>query len=332
VTRADLANIKGTDPCAGLLCASLPMDLPLFNHVAYSVPTDSGGGFPQNTYDTVNRIDYNLSDKTQIYGRYALYSEVDQVGVLSNGPYSNYDLGQNFFNHNGLLSVIHTFSPEWLSQSKAVFNRLTNLQQGITGRGVVPTMYPNTSGAVAIGADDIAFPGYNPFTPGNGGAFGGPQNLLQLYQDMSYTRGKHSFRFGGTYDYQRDNRTYAAYQTAVDGLAAHGGGIGPSLSGLLAGQFADIKAAIDPQGHFPCANASQPTPGCEVSLPVGAPSFSRSNRYHEFALYGQDSWKVRPRITLNLACAGSFLARSITSTKTWTPTGTTPGSALPIAG
>jgi outer membrane receptor protein involved in Fe transport len=289
-------NQLPSDPCAGLGCASLPMNLPLFNHVAYSVPSDAGGGSPQNAYSTVNRIDYNLSDRTQIYGRYALYKELDQVGVLSNSPFDNYDLGQNFFNHNGLLSVIHTLSPRLVSQSKVVFNRLTNLQDGITSRGLVPTMYPNRSGPVAIGSDNIAFPGYNPFTPGNGGAFGGPQNLLQFYQDMNYTRGSHSFRFGGTYDYQRDNRTYAAYQTAVDSLS-RSAGLGPALSALVAGQFSEIRVAIDPQGKYPCSVA--PT-NCNVSLPVSAPNFSRSNRYHEFALYAQDSWKIRPRFTVNL--------------------------------
>ena len=57
-----------------------------------------------------------------------------------------------------LLSVIHTFSPNLVSQSKVVFNRLTNLQEGITSRGLVPTMYPNATGAVSIGADLIGVP------------------------------------------------------------------------------------------------------------------------------------------------------------------------------
>jgi outer membrane receptor protein involved in Fe transport len=289
-------NIPGGDPCAGFACASLPMNMPLFTHVSYSVPTDSGGGYPQSTYMTMNRVDYNLSDKTQMYGRYALYSENDATGVLSNSPYDNYDLGQTFFNQNALFSLIHTFSPQWVSQSKVVYNRLTNVQQGLTSRGLVPTMYTNTSGSTAIGSDTIAFPGYNPFTPGNGGAFGGPQNLVQLYEDVNYTRGKHSFRLGGSYTYQRDNRTYAAYQTAVDGLA-DSAGLAPALDGLLAGTYTDINVAVDPQGKYPCAV----NPGnCNVTLPVGGPNFSRSNRYNEFALYAQDSWKVRPRFTLNL--------------------------------
>lgn len=295
ITRNGLTSLLGTDPCAGLACASLPGTLPLFNHLAYNVPTDAGGGNPQNTYMTVNRVDYNLSERTQLYGRYALFNETDQAGVVASSPYNNYDLAQTYLNHNALFSVIHTFSPSLVSQSKVVFNRLTNLQQGLTSRGLVPTMYPNATGAVSIGSDNIGFPGYNPFTPGNGGAFGGPQNLIQLYEDMSYTRGKHSFRFGATYDYQRDNRTYAAYQTAVDALSK--GGLGPALSGLLSGNFTDIKVAVDPQGKFPCA--VDPT-NCQVNLPVTGPNFSRSNRYHEFGLYAQDSWKIRPRFTLNL--------------------------------
>jgi outer membrane receptor protein involved in Fe transport len=302
VSRSGIADINGADPCAGFQCASLPMSLPLFQHVSYSAPTDAGGGYPQNGYDTYNRIDYNLSEKTQLYGHYALYGEVDQVGVLSNSPYGNYDLGQKYFNHNFLFSVIHVFSPNLLSQSKVVFNRLSNLQEGLTSRGLVPTMYANTNGAVAIGADNIAFPGYNPFTPGNGGAFGGPQNLLQFYEDMNYTHGAHALRFGGTYEYIRDNRTYAAFQTAVDGLAA-ANGLGPALDGLLAGTFNDINVAVDPQGHFPCAVDAN---NCNVTLPVTGPNFSRSNRYHEFALYAQDSWKIRPRFTLNLGLRWEF--------------------------
>jgi len=34
--------------------------------------------------------------------------------------------------------------------------------------------------------------------------------------------------------------------------------------------------------------------------PVTPPNFSRSNADHEAALYVQDSWKLRPRLTLNL--------------------------------
>jgi hypothetical protein len=59
------------------------------------------------------------------------------------------------------------------------------------------------------------------------------------------------------------------------------------MSGTLNG----FQTAINPQGHFP---------GETVSYPLTQPNFSRSNRYKESALYVQDSYKVAPRVTLNL--------------------------------
>ncbi|MDP9172077.1 MAG: TonB-dependent receptor, partial [Acidobacteriota bacterium] len=294
----DLTAIYGRNPCTGLACATLSPTLPLFTHVAYDAPVDGGGGFPQSTGNTFGRLDYNLSERTRIYARYALYRESDDQGVLSSSPYSNYDLGQSFFNQSFVASATHMFSARLTAQSKVALSRLSDSQQGLTSRGVVPTMYANPISPVAIGNDNVAFPGYNPFTPGGSGAFGGPQNILQFYHDVSWTRGSHSFRFGGSYQYMRDNRTDAAYQTAVDSLS-QGGGLGPAVNGLLSGQFAQISVAVNPQGKFPCGTAPV-SAGCSIALPAGPPNFSRSNRYHDYAMYVQDAWKITPRITLNL--------------------------------
>ena len=68
--------------------------------MAYSVPSDSGAGAPQNTYSTVARVDYNFSDKTTLYGRYALYSEDDFAGYINSSPYVGYDTGQTNFNQS----------------------------------------------------------------------------------------------------------------------------------------------------------------------------------------------------------------------------------------
>jgi hypothetical protein len=298
VTLSSLTALSGENPCTGLACATLPAGLPLFSHVAYQAPADSGGGFPQNTWNTYERVDYNLSDRTQIYARYGLYSENDLSGVLSNSPYSNYDLGQSQFDNTFLASITHSWNDRWISQTKLDFNRFTIEQQGLTSRGVVPTMYANPVAPVAIGSDNVAFPGYNPFSPGSGGAFGGPQNTLQLQHDVSWTKGSHLIRFGGSYEYVRDNRTDAAYQTAVDSLS-YGGGLGAAVNGLLSGQFAQIEVAVNPQGKLPCA-ANAPASSCSLTLPVSAPNFSRSNRFNEGALYAQDYWKPRRRLAVNL--------------------------------
>ena len=52
-------------------------------------------------------------------------------------------------------------------------------------------------------------------SPGNAIPFGGPQKLLQLYQDQTWIRGKHDLRFGGSYVHIADDRTFGAYANAV---------------------------------------------------------------------------------------------------------------------
>ncbi len=282
-TLNDLAKASGRNPCTGFACATLPADLPLFSHIAYSAPADSGGGTPQTTWNTVSRVDYNVSEKTRIYARYALYSEDDPAGTLSSSPYSNYDLGQTQFDNSFLASLTRIWNPRRVSNTSISFERLNIVQQGLTSRGVVPGMYANPFSPVVIGNDSVVFPGYNPFSAGTEGTFGGPQNTGELNHDTSWVIGSHTLRFGGNYRYIRDNRTDAAFQTALGSLSSSAG-IGPALNGLLSGRFAHVQVAVNPQV----------LPGS-----VSPPDFSRSNRFHDGALYVQDYWKPFRRLTVN---------------------------------
>ncbi len=298
--RNQLASL-GSDPCSGSSptggCVAFNPSAPMFDLVSYNVPSDSGAGIPQNTYSTVGRVDYNLNDNTTIYARYALYSEADQAGSIANNPYAGYNVSQNLFNNSLIVSMTHTFSPRFVSQSKLDFNRFNTLQPVPSG-GVIPTYYLGAlNSATAIGPYNVALPGQYPFAPGNGGTpYGGPQNFGEAYQDFSYTAGKHELRFGGSLTYLRDNRSYGAYNS---GLQTFGNTLGLGMDNFLAGQLFEYQAAIYPQGKFPCINGVQ-TPDCTITLPVGPPDFERSNRYHEGGLYFQDSWKLSKRLTLNL--------------------------------
>ncbi len=268
-------------------CAALPGSTPMFGQVNYPVPTDAGGGSPSNGYQTVARVDYNLSDRTTIYGRYALQSTDYFVGTNANSPYKGYNTGAKIFNNNILLSVTHTFSPHLVTQSKIVFNRLNDLQP-LGDAPVGPTLYFLGYTAQRINGIRVAFPGYLPFSPGSAIPFGGPQNLGQLYQDASWIHGNHQFRFGGQYIYLRDNRAFGAYEEAVETL---GTSLKQGMDNFLNGQLRTFSAAIYPQGKYP---------GDTITLPVGPPDFTRSNRYNDFAFYAQDNWRIHPRVTLNL--------------------------------
>ncbi len=285
-TKSMIPNLcNATGPCA-----NLPASTPVWATVNYPVPTDAGGGNPQNQYQSVSRIDYNLSDKTMIYGRYAIQSLNYFVGVVGDSPYKGYDSGESIFNNNALLSVTHTFSPRLVSQIKFVYNRLNDLQP-LGDNPATPSMYlssANVASKIPSIGIRVALPGYLPYSPGSAIPFGGPQNLGQIYEDVSWVKGTHTLRFGGNYIYLRDNRAFGAYQEAVEQL---GSNLKQGMDNFLLGQLSTFQAAIYPQGKYP---------GQTVTLPVGPPDFTRSNRYHDFAFYAQDSWRIHHRFTANL--------------------------------
>jgi outer membrane receptor protein involved in Fe transport len=301
LTKSDLAA-RGVNICGGAAaggpCNSLPGTTPMFTRVAYNVAADSGGGAPRNELQLVGRMDYNRSEKTQIYGRYAIQHQNLFVGTVGESPYAGYDTGQRFRGQSYLLSLVRAFSPTLVSQSKAVFNRFNSLQP-LGEKPVTPTLYFNPNSGQALLGNWMALPGYLPYTPGSGIPFGGPQNFIQLYHDVSWTKGRHQVRFGGSYTYLRDNRSFGAYQEPVMALNTTTAW-GKSIDNLLLGQVQRFNGAVSPQGKFPCDDAAHPTAACTLTLPVGPPDFTRSNRYHEFGLYGQDSWKVTRNLTLNL--------------------------------
>lgn len=277
----------------------------VFGIVSYQTPNDSGGGPPQNAYSMVHRLDYNFTNKTNLYGRYAFLHQNEFDGFNNNSPFVGFDTGQTQRNHNFLLSVSHIFSPTMVSDSKFNFNRLTNEQPLNPAQPVQPTLYLNANFDRTIQAQPFCLTGYSCTTPGNSIPFGGPQNALEFGQSFAITVGKHEFRFGGQYIYTRDNRTFGAYENAVQALEPGGNGsVASAVENLLTGHAGWFQVVVDPQGKFPCFKDQDGntivTPDCSINLPATQPSFSRSNRYHDSAFYGQDNWKVTPKLTLNL--------------------------------
>lgn len=262
-----------SDPCIGL-----PAATPLFNEVAWQSPEDVGGGAPENSYAVLGNVDYVLDPRTRLSARYALWSESDFAGSVSSSPYLGYDTGARFFDNRFTLSGDRQWSPSLSSSVRATFSRLTNLEPlGANPPG--PTLYMSALAPVSLAGQPVLLPGYNPQTPGAPLPSGGPQNVASLAADSSRLLGGHELRFGGEFTYIQDNRAFGAYQNAVEGL---GTTVGSGIDGFLSGQLHEFDAAINPQ------------------TPASLPSFARSDRYRDPALYAQDTWKLMRRLTLNL--------------------------------
>lgn len=266
---------------------SLPNSTPAFGETRFSVPSDVGAGLPQDTWQTVARVDYNFSSRTQLYGRFAYDHKTFAPGSINFSPYSGYDTGERDKNQNWNLSLVHNFSPRFTTATKLIFNRLFQIQP-LGTQPVSPTLYLVGSPFTRLNNRLLSLPGYSQFTPGNAIPFGGPQNVGQVVEDASFNRGKHQWTFGGAFVYLQDNRAFGAYQNATEQLGTNKV---TGLNNLVTGNLALFQAAVFPQGKFP---------GDTLTLPVGPPDFTRSDRYKDWNAYVNDSWRYTPRLTVNL--------------------------------
>jgi hypothetical protein len=273
---------------------------PLFGETVFSAPTDAGGGSPQNTYNVLGRADWNISDKTQAYGRYVLYHEQLFTGADFNSPYSQYNVGELDKNFAALGNITHEFSSSLLANLKASFSRINiGLNYDKTLQNV-PTLFVSSN--ATIEGNYIQLPGFYDTNPANGGLpYGGPQNVIQINPDLSWTKGRHSMKFGSQIIYIQSNRAYGAYAQAGEQL---GGNQKSGLDNLVTGNVYSFKVAVDPKGATPCSKdyitgTLTQTAGCEVTLPASSPSFARSDRFRDWAVYAQDAFTIDPRLTVN---------------------------------
>jgi hypothetical protein len=255
-TTCDTANAADPNTLA---------NFPIFGRVERNGPRDAGAGTPQNTVLATGRVDFNLSEKTQLFARYA-FEDDDQFASVRQA-YTP-DLDQPFLvrNNNILLNLTRTWSSQFVTESRVVYNRIKYENP----------LVPKPSG----------FPGFVILTesvnlPSGASSFGGPQNLYQFFQTATWVKGDHNIKFGGQYIHLRDNRTFGAFETAEARFTG--------LNDFLRGVVNRYTIAINPKGAFP---------GQAVAAPFGPPSFTRHFRYNEPAVFIQDTWKIHPRVTL----------------------------------
>ena len=289
---SDLATLAQTNPAI--------MTTTLFGQSIYQVPADSGGGSPVNEWISFDRADWTINQNTSLFGRYIQESAINPAGDVNSSPYDGYNTAQTQFNHSLEISLSKAFNSSLASTTKVLGSRLNNAQP-LGSAPVGPTLYVNSASAIALGGSDINFPGYSQTAPGNALPFGGPQNFIEAGEDLAWTKGKHQFTFGGSFLFIKDNRTFGAYEEAVDALVQSGSK--GALSNFINGGLGYLNVAINPNGVYPCTRsiatgAYNIDPSCEIQLPATSPNFSRSNRYQDGSAYASDSFKATDHLTL----------------------------------
>jgi Carboxypeptidase regulatory-like domain len=295
-------NFTKTYTAGDLGIAGVPASTPAFGIVGYPAAVNTGGSVPQDTYNIVGRVDFNMNARTSMFFRYANYHELDQSGAVFASPYNQYNVGAANKAQAYLYSLTHVFNPFMTSSTKLSFSRFNAPFTYDTALQNVPTLFVSNNAQLPGTGTFIQLPGFFDFTTGIGGLpSGGPQNTVQINQDFNFQKGRHSMQFGAQILYIQDNNAFGAYAQAVEQV---GNNRTAGLNNLVTGDLFQFSAAVDPKGALPCVRdpytgALAQTPGCLVNLPAIQPNFARSDRFHDWAVYGQDSFKFTPKVTLN---------------------------------
>jgi hypothetical protein len=295
-------NFTKTYTAGELGIAGVPASTPAFGIVGYPAAVNTGGSVPQNTYNIAGRVDYNLSDRTQMFFRYANYHEIDESGAVFASPYNQYNVASAAKAQAYLYSLTHVFNPSTTTGTKLSFSRVNAPYTYDTALQNVPTLFVSNNAQLPTTSTFIQLPGFFDFTTAIGGLpSGGPTNTVQINQDLNVQKGKHSMQFGMQLVYIQSNISFGAYAQATEQV---GNNRTVGLNNLVTGNLFQFSAAVNPKGALPCVQnpytgALTQTPGCSIALPVGQPSFARSDRFKDWAVYAQDSFKATPKLTVN---------------------------------
>jgi hypothetical protein len=164
---AAAANDAGTTAINGV---KIPLGSVAFNSPAYN-----------NSYNALVSLDYNLSDKDQLRGRW-IYNKSEGLQSPAQLPAFNVNSPNN--NYVFTLSEFHNFSPTLQNEFRASFSRNVN------SLGLPDATFPGLSQFPVITIDDVGV------TMGPVGPQGSIQNLFQAQDNLSKILGRHTIKVG----------------------------------------------------------------------------------------------------------------------------------------
>ncbi len=233
------------------------------------------------------RLDEQLSDKTQLMGRYVW----DHI----TGPTTNPDQ----------ITIDPAFGIEYVDHQS---NGLINLRHEVTPHFIFSTSLSATRSTPGFPTADHTDPAvkfldgsFEPFDSAGGSVMSAFGNLFQAQQSFTWTHGSHLFQFGGE---ARLNRDTTYFGISPNGEYDFGGGTAysPVYIRSASGQN-DIQpgqALPDTLSSFLVGSPFQYT------IAVAPPYFSNGahigpaaiNR-NAWAVYAQDTWRMLPTLTLD---------------------------------
>ena len=263
----------------------------------FTSASSSGG----NTNQFVTRVDQNITDKTRIFGRFTYNGLLDlATNPLGTGLCQD-RCAENYHTKALAIDFNHIFTPHIIGDLNVSGSRFIYLRAPLlAGYDLTqigwPASYNNDVPSVLRTPPTPAFPfpGDIGRTQGNSG-IGDHNTQYNISPSLTVIHGKHSIQLGAQYELGLDNY----YQTNIASGAFGFSGAWTSSTGLPTSgnpatggfAFADFLLGLGQNGPASFVNQT------EGAAQVPAQTAGRQT-YR--ALYVDDTFKVTPKLTLNL--------------------------------
>ncbi len=231
------------------------------------------------------RIDFNERSRSQWFGR---YSWNDESTLLNTGQIT--DDGESLYTRarQWVLSNIRTFAPNKVNEARFGYNSLfNNITQQLAGKENVN----QELGMPVSPSDPNSFGVPNISLAQNLASFGNPTSspfqindkYYQFADNFSWVVGKHSLRFGGEYRYNQFPQVGNEF---------------PRGQFLFNGQYTNM---VTPTGGGTGGYTGADFLMGDTYDAIVAVALAQANfRNSEWAAYIDDSWRIRPHLTLSL--------------------------------
>jgi hypothetical protein len=245
----------------------------------------------QNIY--VGRVDHNFSEKDRLIFSSNIQSYTQTYTFSGCYPTSTTPIPNQNIQHNHNLSLVetHLFSARLLNELTIAHNRNYSAPQENGGK--------SPAGEIIIDAgnyDGLGF-GYGPY---EGGLLASEvQDRWQFQDNLSWTKGKHTFKFGGGFQY---GILYRNWDLGTPGYYEFSNTVGPTAA--QAGVTPGPNGTFSNLSDYPLSNFQHDLPYySEVS--IDPRSGGPGNAYRHYIMkdanvFVNDDWKLTRRLTLNL--------------------------------
>ncbi|MFN2456144.1 MAG: carboxypeptidase regulatory-like domain-containing protein [Pyrinomonadaceae bacterium] len=253
----------------------------------------------ERQYDFTTKIDHNFNERNSVYVRYSRGSQ-NTLGDRVNGglqAFPNLPNAVDTFRTPRNLAVNYraTLTPTLVNELVVGFNRFAFSFNNPD---------PNASTNSPVQLNLVTSPLNSSPTINNARRI----TTYQVVDNISYLRGANTFKFGTNLRYQKhidDRSSVAGVNTREQVFLGTGtnpvpGSFGTSnISGINSSDRSRLDNAInDLLGRVGTINQGFVAVGNTFG-PAGT-RFNYDARYPEYDFYGQDSWKVRSNLTLDL--------------------------------